>query len=65
LGWSNRFWPVQGQSEPKLLLHTGFGFPSAPREPTAFSLSPDTVLLSWLPPELLNAPASEIRYRVT
>ncbi|CAK5124528.1 unnamed protein product [Meloidogyne enterolobii] len=65
LGWSNRFWPVQGQSEPKLLLHTGFGFPSAPREPTAFSLSPDTVLLSWLPPELLNAPASEIRYRIS
>ncbi|KAL7072976.1 hypothetical protein ACQ4LE_007823 [Meloidogyne hapla] len=64
LSWSNRFWTVQGQSELKL-LHTGFGFPSAPREPTAFSLSPDTVLLSWLPPELLNAPASEIRYRIS
>ena len=64
MSWLNRYWPSQGQTEPKL-LHTGFGFPSAPKDPNALSLSPDTVLLGWSLPDLLNAPAAEIRYRVS
>lgn len=63
VGWLNRYWLSQGQSEPKL-LHTGYGFPSAPKDPNALSLSPDTVLLGWSLPDLLNAPVGEIRYRV-
>lgn len=64
VGWLNRYWPAQGQSEAKL-LHTGFGYPSAPKEPRALALTPDTVLLSWQLPDLLSAPAPEIRYRVS
>ena len=45
-------------------LRTGYGFPSAPQEPHAVALTPDTVLLYWLLPKTLNAPAAEIKYKV-
>ncbi|KAI3417549.1 hypothetical protein GPALN_013269 [Globodera pallida] len=64
VSWLNHYCPPQGQSETKL-LHTGFGYPSAPKEPKALALTPDTVLLSWTLPDLLSAPVAEIRYRVT
>ncbi|KAI3416765.1 protein tyrosine kinase activity protein [Globodera pallida] len=63
VSWLNHYCPPQGQSEAKL-LHTGFGYPSAPKEPKALALTPDTVLLSWTLPDLLSAPITEIRYRV-
>uniref|UniRef100_A0A183CS73 Fibronectin type-III domain-containing protein n=1 Tax=Globodera pallida TaxID=36090 RepID=A0A183CS73_GLOPA len=62
VSWLNHYCPPQGQSEAKL-LHTGFGYPSAPKEPKALALTPDTVLLSWTLPDLLSAPITEIRYR--
>lgn len=66
VSWLNRYWPaVPGQQSEVKLLHTGYGYPSAPREPRALALTPDTVLLSWTVPELLSAPAAEIRYRVS
>ncbi|KAL3084014.1 hypothetical protein niasHS_008886 [Heterodera schachtii] len=64
VSWLNHYCPVQGQSEAKP-LHTGFGYPSAPKDPKALALTPDTVLLSWTLPDLLSAPAAEIRYRIS
>jgi hypothetical protein len=45
-------------------LRTGYGYPTAPLDPKAFSLTPDTVLLYWKLPQALNAPANEIKYKV-
>lgn len=47
------------------LFHTGFGFPTAPLNPKAISLTPDTVLLIWNLPNSLNAPVNEIKYKVS
>ncbi|KAI1719697.1 protein tyrosine kinase domain-containing protein [Ditylenchus destructor] len=44
---------------------TGYGFPSPPVEPVAWSLSPDTALLNWKMPANLNAPIGEIRYKLS
>lgn len=63
VSWFNRYYPSQDSSAPKS-LRTGYGFPTAPRDPAGYALTPDTVLLYWKLPETLNAPADEIRYRV-
>uniref|UniRef100_A0A915EDW1 receptor protein-tyrosine kinase n=1 Tax=Ditylenchus dipsaci TaxID=166011 RepID=A0A915EDW1_9BILA len=64
VSWYNRYNPSQGMSEAKL-FKTGYGFPTAPLDPVANPLTPDTVLLNWKMPSILNAPTGEIRYRVT
>ncbi|KAI6223600.1 Receptor protein-tyrosine kinase [Aphelenchoides fujianensis] len=46
------------------ILRTGYGFPTAPNDPQAISLTPDTVLLYWKLPQTLNAPANEIKYKI-
>uniref|UniRef100_A0A0N4ZIK1 receptor protein-tyrosine kinase n=1 Tax=Parastrongyloides trichosuri TaxID=131310 RepID=A0A0N4ZIK1_PARTI len=62
--WLNRYFPPTSQSEPKY-LKTGYGYPSAPQNFNAFSVSPDTIILYWLLPQVLNAPIDEIRYKIT
>ncbi|RCN24792.1 fibronectin type III domain protein [Ancylostoma caninum] len=42
-----------------------FGYPSAPRSLQAVAVTPDTVYLYWNLPETLNAPISEIKYKVS
>uniref|UniRef100_A0A0M3J1I1 Tyrosine-protein kinase receptor n=1 Tax=Anisakis simplex TaxID=6269 RepID=A0A0M3J1I1_ANISI len=63
VSWFNRF---SSPSTPSVsqTLRTGYGFPSSPQEPSAFALSPDTVLLYWQLPSKTNAPVAEIKYRV-
>uniref|UniRef100_A0A0K0FVH3 receptor protein-tyrosine kinase n=1 Tax=Strongyloides venezuelensis TaxID=75913 RepID=A0A0K0FVH3_STRVS len=62
--WLNRYSPPTSQSEAKF-LKTGYGYPSAPQNFNAFSVSPDTVILYWLLPQTLNAPIEEIKYKIT
>ncbi|CAB3397610.1 unnamed protein product [Caenorhabditis bovis] len=62
--WLNRYSPASGISATKS-FRTGFGYPSAPRDPHAIPVTPDTVYLYWNLPETLNAPISEIKYRVS
>ncbi|KAI6223763.1 Tyrosine-protein kinase receptor [Aphelenchoides fujianensis] len=63
LSWYNRYYMPSGVSEIKH-LRTGYGFPTAPNDPQAISLTPDTVLLYWKLPQTLNAPANEIKYKI-
>lgn len=46
------------------LFRTGYGFPTAPVDLLAYSLTPDLALLYWKMPVTLNAPPIEIKYRV-
>uniref|UniRef100_A0AC35U7T4 Receptor protein-tyrosine kinase n=1 Tax=Rhabditophanes sp. KR3021 TaxID=114890 RepID=A0AC35U7T4_9BILA len=62
--WLNRYSPPSSQSESKL-LKTGYGYPSAPQNLAAFSVSPDTIIINWLLPQMLNAPIEEIKYKIT
>ncbi|CAI5452473.1 unnamed protein product [Caenorhabditis angaria] len=62
--WLNRYSPASGVS-PSKPFRTGFGYPSAPRDPHAIPVSPDTVYLYWNLPETLNAPISEIKYKIS
>ncbi|CAD6187090.1 unnamed protein product [Caenorhabditis auriculariae] len=64
VAWLNRYSPPSGIS-PTLAFRTGFGYPSSPREPRAISVSPDTVYLYWHLPETLNAPITEIKYKIS
>lgn len=63
LSWFNHYYMPSGVSEIKH-LRTGYGYPTAPLDPQAFALTPDTILLYWKLPQTLNAPASEIKYKV-
>ncbi|CAD5231210.1 unnamed protein product [Bursaphelenchus xylophilus] len=60
----NRYFPPSGQSESRH-LRTSYGYPTAPQDPKVFALTPDTVVLYWKLPSTLNAPPSEIKYRIT
>ncbi|CAI2353342.1 unnamed protein product [Caenorhabditis sp. 36 PRJEB53466] len=62
--WLNRYSPASGVSASKS-FRTGFGYPSAPRDPHAIPVTPDTVYLYWSLPETLNAPISEIKYKIS
>ncbi|PIC22584.1 hypothetical protein B9Z55_016584 [Caenorhabditis nigoni] len=62
--WLNRYSPASGVSSSKS-FRTGFGYPSAPRDPHAIPVTPDTVYLYWSLPETLNAPISEIKYKIS
>ncbi|EYC06498.1 hypothetical protein Y032_0075g927 [Ancylostoma ceylanicum] len=64
VAWLNRYSDASGFSEPKL-FRTGFGYPSAPRSLQAVAVTPDTVYLYWNLPETLNAPISDIKYKVS
>lgn len=46
------------------LFRTSYGFPSAPVDLLAYSLTPDLAFLYWKMPVTLNAPPIEIKYRV-
>lgn len=63
LSWFNRYYVPTAVSEIRH-LRTGYGYPTAPQDPQAFALTPDTVLLYWKLPQTLNAPAAEIKYKV-
>ncbi|CAJ0589937.1 unnamed protein product [Cylicocyclus nassatus] len=63
VAWSNRYSDITDFSEAKP-FRTGFGYPSAPRGVQAVAVTPDTVYLYWNLPETLNAPISEIKYKV-
>ncbi|CAD5223843.1 unnamed protein product [Bursaphelenchus okinawaensis] len=60
----NRYFPPAGQSESHH-LRTSYGYPTAPQDPKVFALTPDTVVVYWKLPSTLNAPPSEIKYRIT
>ncbi|KIH47441.1 hypothetical protein ANCDUO_22499 [Ancylostoma duodenale] len=64
VAWLNRYSAASGISDSKS-FRTGFGYPSAPRSLQAVAVTPDTVYLYWNLPETLNAPISEIKYKVS
>ncbi|KAE9548258.1 hypothetical protein FO519_008530 [Halicephalobus sp. NKZ332] len=65
LSWLNRYYTYKDLLSEVKSFRTGYGFPTAPKDSSAFSLTPDTVLLYWKLPSSLNAPKEEIKYRIS
>ncbi|KHJ98837.1 fibronectin type III domain protein [Oesophagostomum dentatum] len=61
VAWLNRYSDVSAY----FISLPRFGYPSAPRSLQAAAVTPDTVYLYWNLPETLNAPISEIKYKIS
>uniref|UniRef100_A0A914C3G4 receptor protein-tyrosine kinase n=1 Tax=Acrobeloides nanus TaxID=290746 RepID=A0A914C3G4_9BILA len=65
VSWFNRYYPATGSTSETKNFKTSYGYPTAPQNPAAFALTPNTVLIYWKLPQTLNAPKKEIKYRIT